>query len=536
MRYKDAALHQGTDPKMIFRHALTCLALFLLASCVSIEDSRPVASLASSQSEADAETKPNILWLVAEDIGDDWGVYGEPEAYTPNIDRIANKGTLFTNAFMTTPVCSTSRSALFTGVHASSFGGHQHRSPRASARPLPDGIQVLPHLLALGGYTSGLITEFGTPENPGPYKGDHKTDWNFAMTREEAFSLTQLTQLKDNQPFFAQVQFEDTHRLGFFDDAHQNASRKADPAKVVIPPYYPDHPITREDWAQYLTANTVFDDKVGYILSRLEEEGVLDNTIVFIFGDNGRAHVRGKQWLYDSGMRVPLTIYCPPGVDCPSGYASSSVSEALISGVDITATTLVMAGLEVPGYMHGIPFYGPDARRREFVFGARDRSGDAVEFIRSVRTDQYLYIRNFYPERPYAQLSRYKETQYPVIRLMRRMHAAGELNEVQSLFMAPTKPPEELYDVQADPDQINNLAGNPKYADVLAELSKELTRWQERTTDKGLIPENPEDIARGTAGSRRFFEPEMLRLYREEGMSVDLLPQGFSDAPTSDEQ
>lgn len=516
---------------MTLKYIVGSLTLLLLAACGSVNNEDDRQTRSTPTVETNETESPNILWIIADDMGLDWGVYDEPESITPNLDRLANEGMLFTRAFMTTPVCSTSRSALFTGVYASSFGGHHHRSPTASARPLPDGVRLLTDMLKEYGYTPGLITELGTDGAPGLYKADHKTDWNFEHSREDAFEIAKITELKNNQPFFATVQFEEAHRGEFWDNAHKVAPQLADPDKVDLPPYYPDHPIAREDWAQYLNAVMAFDLKVGYVLERLEEEGVLENTVIFVFADNGRAHVRAKQWLYDSGMGVPLTIYCPKTVDCPKGYAPATQNDQLISGVDITATTMVMAGIEVPAYMNGRAFLGGERSEREFVFGARDRSGDAVDYIRSVRTDQFLYIRNFYPERPYTQLSRYKDTQYPVMRLMRRMYAAGELNEIQSIFMAPQRPAEELYDVIADPHQVNNLADSPEYDAKREELAAVLSAWQIQTNDHGRTPEPAQDIRKGVEGSRNYFQADMLRLYKEEGMSLDLLPQGFSEPP-----
>lgn len=516
---------------MIRKLALLGTYALVVAACSMPSVSNESATDEDSPVLSAEVDPPNIVWIIAEDMGLDWGIYGEPEAVTPNLDRLAKQGMYFTRAFMTTPVCSTSRSALYTGVYASSFGGHQHRSPSASARPLPNGIRVITELLEEVGYTPGLITDFGSAETASLYIGDHKTDWNFAHSREDYFEMSKISELKTNQPFFATIQFEESHRGKFWDDAHKVAPQLANPGNVDLPPYYPDHPIARDDWAQYLNAVMAFDLKVGYVLERLEEEGVLDNTIIFIFGDNGRAHVRAKQWLYDSGMGVPLAIYCPDLVDCPEGYEAKSQNDQLISGVDITATTLTMAGIETPDYMHGRPFFGDNRAQREFVFGARDRSGDAVDYIRSVRTDEFLYIRNFYPERPYMQLSRYKETQYPVARLMRRMYAAGELNDVQSIFMAPVRPAEELYDVVADPHQINNLVGQPEFEAKREELAAVLENWQVDTNDHGRTPESNEDIRNGVEGSRNYFQADMLRLYKEEGMSLDLLPQGFSEPP-----
>ncbi len=215
----------------------------------------------------------------------------------------------------------------------------------------------------------------------------------------------------------------------------------------------------RADWAQYLNTVMALDRKVGCVLRKLEEDGLADSTVVVFMGDHGRAMIRGKQWPYDSGLHVPLIVRWPRGLPAPKGYEPGTASDRLVASIDVSATTLALAGVDPPLLMQGRVFLGEEATPpREFVFGGRDRGDETVDRIRTVRTRTHRYIRNFYPDRPFLQLNRYKEWAYPVIGLMRDLAADGKLDEAQARLLAPTRPAEELYDLDADPWEIQNLA------------------------------------------------------------------------------
>lgn len=425
-------------------------------------------------------------------MGPDLSMYGVPEVHTPNIDALAAKGMVFDQAFTTAPICSISRSALFTGMYATSIGAHHHRTAPQNMKDLPDGVKLLTHHFEDAGYHTALLTTIGEPETDDEWvKGTTKTDWNFNY-RKPAYLGSDMGELKDKQPFFAQAQFKETHRGVAWDEAIDFVDIAADPNKVDIPPYYPDHPVSRSDWADYLNSVMVFDKKVGITLKRLEDEGLADNTIVVLFTDHGRAMPRGKQWLYDPGLKIPLVVYVPDGVKPPKGYTPKSRTDRLISGIDLPATSLELAGIDHGLVMQGRPFLGDaDAGPRKYVFGARDRAGEAMDRIRSVRDDRYLYIRNFMPERPYSQKSDYKELYYPISRLMFRLHRDGKLGPIPSLFMAETRPQEELYDTKADPHNINNLAEDPAYTERLASMRSVLKSWIIETNDQGRFLEDP---------------------------------------------
>jgi len=254
--------------------------------------------------------------------------------------------------------------------------------------------------------------------------------------------------------------------------------------------------VAREDWALYLETVNVLDQKIGEVLARLEQDGMAENTIVFYFGDHGRAHARGKQWMYDGGIHVPLVIRAP-GLIRPG-----TVVDEVVSAIDFAPTCLKLCGIEPPEHMQGRVFLGPDRDKpREVVFAARDRCDETMDRIRCVRSQKWKYIRNFMPERPYLQLNRYKERSYPMIPLMRRLHKEGKLTPAQQHFMAETRPEEELYDLKADPWEIHNLAQDPEHQATLLAMRKRLDDWIRETDDKGRFPENAE-VAKEWEASR----------------------------------
>ncbi len=436
---------------------------------------------------AEPAPRPNILWLIAEDLGTELGCYGTAEVNTPNLDRLASQGMRFTRAYTTGPVCSPSRSAFMTGMYQITIGAHNHRSHRDDGYRLPEGVRVLTDWLRPAGYFTANVAQL--PKGLG-FRGTGKTDWNFTY-EGSPFDSDRWEDLARHQPFYAQVNFTETHRPF-------RAPRRVDPAKVRIPPYYPDHPVTRQDWAAYLDAVAELDRKVGLVLDRLEADGLADRTVVVFFGDNGQAHVRGKQWCYESGLHVPLIIRWPKGIPAPAGYRPGQVSDQLIDMIDLAATTLAWAGVAKPARMEGHVFLAnrPDPPR-QFSFGARDRCDETVFRIRTVRDARYRYIRNFTPDRPFLSPNAYKERAYPVWNLIKELAAAGKLDPVQAVLAAPTMPAEELYDLQADPYETRNLVGSPvaEHQAALGRLRGALEKWLAETHDAGAQFEPPEVAA-----------------------------------------
>lgn len=473
-----------------------------------------VITLFSASSVVSAELRPNILWIIAEDMGPELSCYGTPQVHTPAIDGLAAKGMLFDNAFTVTPVCSTSRSSFMTGMYAMSIDAHHHRSHRDGTNPLPSGVRVLTDWLRPTGYFTANLRKLTNDMKLAKfYKGTGKTDWNFSYPQGKPFDGNDFAQLKDQQPFYAQINFSETHRGGAWNVAHQHIERPADPAQVKIPPYYPDHPVTRAVWAQYLNAVMSADKKVAFILKRLKQEGLDKNTIVLFMGDHGRAMPRGKQWPYDSGLHIPLVIYWPEGnadLPEPQGYRRATRSDQLIASIDLTATTLAWAGVKKPSSMQGRVLFGAAAEApRKMLFAGRDRGDETVLHVRTVRTERYRYIRNKYPQRPFLQLNRYKEASYPIIGLMRNLDQRDQLPAPAAKLMAKTRSEEELYDLEKDPWETVNLANSPEHREIRNRLSLALTNWQEEINDRGRVPEDPAIPAKWEAQMKRVYDKRL---------------------------
>ncbi len=430
--------------------------------------------------------KPNILWLIAEDFGPHLGCYGTKQVWTPNLDQLARDGVRYTRFFTTAPVCSPSRSAFMTGMYQTTIGAHNHRSHRDDGYTLPDGVRLLTNWMRDAGYFTANLREL--PADLG-FKGTAKTDWNFNFDGKP-FDSDRWADLKTQQPFFAQINFQETHRAF-------RAPKRADPAKVVLPPWTPDHPVAREDWAKYLDAATELDRKVGLVLKQLETDGLANDTVIVFFADNGQAHVRGKQFCYDSGLHAPMMVRWPKNFYAPKQIKAGRVDDRLLSSIDLAPTMLSLAGAPKPPKMEGQIFLGDLAEpMRQFVFGARDRCDETVFRFRTVRDERYRYIRNFTPDHPFLQPNDYKIKSYPVWNLLKELHAAGKLTPAQEFLCQPTMPAEELYDLARDPHEINNLADSPRHKRTLARLRVVLEKWIEDTHDQGSTLEPPELAAR----------------------------------------
>ncbi|MGB8166586.1 MAG: sulfatase [Chthoniobacteraceae bacterium] len=443
-----------------------------------------LALLALSLDLSAADPKPNILWLIAEDMGPTaLGCYGQKEVATPNLDQLAADGVRFTRAYTTAPVCSASRSAFLTGMYQTTIGAQNHRSHRDDGFALPEGVRVLPDWMRAAGYfTANVVTL------PTGFKGTGKTDWNFTPPAKP-FDSKDWADLAAHQPFYAQINFQETHRA-------YHAPKHADPAKIELPPYYPDHPVTRADYAAYLDDATELDRKVGRVLAQLEKDGLAENTIVIFFGDHGESMVRGKQFVYEEGLHIPLLIRWPKKFPEPAHFKAGTVDERMIEAIDFAPTMLALAGAPVPPKMQGRVFLGDQtAPPRQYAFGARDRCDETVFRLRTVRDDRYRYIRNFTPDHPFLQKNDYKAKQYPVWTLLPKLFAEGKLTPPQAALCAPTMPPEELYDLSIDPHEIHSLATAPEHAATLQRLRGVLEKWIEDTDDQGRIPEPPEVVA-----------------------------------------
>jgi len=427
-------------------------------------------------------TDYNILWIVADDLGTDLGCYGNDLIHTPNLDRLASESVLFENLFTVTAVCSPSRSSFITGMYPVTIDAHQHRT--LLKKQLPDSIKPITEYFKNAGY---FVT------NGHGNKGDKeaKMDYNFKANFNTLYQAGHWNKRTKGQKFFSQVQIFYPHRPFQKDTTHP-----VDPDLVKLPPYYPDHPLARKDWALYLETVQLVDLSVGKILKQLKEDELLDKTIIFFFGDQGRPHVRAKQFMYDSGTNTPLMVRYP------DGYKAGTISKELVSNIDIPAATLALAGIKKPSYIQGRNFLSED-HERACVFTMRDRRDETVDRIRAIRSKKFKYIKNYYTNRPYTQYNTYKEMSYPMLPLMHVMFEECKLNDAQRPFMDSYRPAEELYDLEKDPFEINNLAENPEHELELEKLRSLLNNWVQKN-DLGVYPEDQIeiDIAQNKASER----------------------------------
>lgn len=446
--------------------------------------------------------QPNILWLVGENISHDLGCYGAKNVHTPNLDRLAAEGVRFTNAFSTNPACAPSRSAFMLGMYQTTTDTHHMRSHRMDDFKLPPGVRPMTHRLQDAGYTTANIKIVG-----GHNVGTGKLDLNF-VNEGPIYQTDDWASLKSKQPFFAQI---NSHEVEY--DIYDRQSwkkervewvgerehvRHATPENVTPPPYYPDQPLVREEWARYLNSVSGMDVRIGQVLDQLRKDDLEDDTIVIFFADNGRLEPRGIHWCYDCGVRVPVIIKWPKNFPPPAGCAAGTVNNQIVSLIDLTATTLDLTGIAKPPLMQGRVIFGPHAEEpRKFAFAARDRIDETVQRIRSVHDERFHYIRTFTNGPTFASLNRYKEKCFPILPLMREMHAAGTLTGPPLALMHRKGPCEELYDTQADPHEINDLISSPKaeHREALSRLSAALDTWIFESGDRGAIPEPPEVIA-----------------------------------------
>ncbi len=424
---------------------------------------------------------PNILWITCEDVSPRLGCYGDELAITPHLDKLAGESVRYTKAFATAPVCAPSRSCLVTGVYATSLGTQHLRSEVK----LPEKIKCFGEYLRVAGYYCS---------------NNYKKDYNFIDVNvwDESSHDAHWRKRRPGQPFFSVFNFVSTHQgqINGSDEEFYTKYRskleheeRHDPAKILLPPYYPDTRFVRKIWARYYDLITFMDKQVGELLGQLEADGLADNTIVFFFADHGLGIPRFKRTLYDSGLHVPLIVRFGERYQHLSPCGAGEKIDSLVSFVDFAPTVLSLAGLPVPDYMQGRVMLGAKAQPpRKYVFGASSRVDEAYEFSRCVRDERYKYIRNYLPHLSYIQPSEYPD-RAEIMKELRRAVAEEELSPAQKLLWSATKPVEELYDTVADPHEIDNLVGHSENKAVLERLRRILHSWMLQTRDTGLLPE-----------------------------------------------
>lgn len=431
---------------------------------------------------------PNILWITSEDHGPEMGCYGDKLAATPNVDGLAKKGMLFNLAWSTAPVCAPARTTIITGLYPPSCGGQHMRSMVS----LPPFVHFYPTYLRDVGYH--------TSNNSKQDYNVRKEDNGWVVSSRNAHYQDR----RPGQPFFAIFNSGVSHESGIRRRPHEPVM---DPATVRVPAYHPDNAETRKDWAQYYDIVSAADKVAGQHLAELDKAGLTEDTIVFYYGDHGSGMARSKRWTYNSGLSVPMVVYFPEQWKhlAPKEYTAGGRSDRMVGFVDLAPTVLSIAGIEPPLWMQGHAFAGKYQQPKpKYMFGFRDRMDERYDFIRTVTDGRYHYIRNFNPHFKYGQYVAYNFVT-PSTAAWKRDYDAGKLNEAQSHFWK-LKPAEELYDLQADPDEVNNLVNSSEHAGKVKELRGALHKWCRDIRDVGFLPEG--EIHRRSVGGSPY---EMAR-------------------------
>ena len=449
------------------------VTMLVLAGCKSSEDQ-----------------KLNILWIYVEDISPDLGCYGNELAHTPFLDQMAEQGILYSNAITPAPVCSPIRSALITGVMQTTLGLHNHHSSRteSSAIYLPDSIQTIPEILKHAGY----------------FTFNHgKDDYNFWYQREDLYSgsyrrhglygnsgleVDWNDRSDPSQPFFGQIQLRGGKHIFAENFQDKLTAPKVDRSKVKLPPYYPQDSIFVEEWARYLDSHQITDSEVASIIERLRNDGVLEQTIIFFFADHGMRGLRHKQFVYDGGLKVPFMI-----ADYGNHLKSKgTIKNEQVNLLDISATTLSLAGVSLPDYLDGKNLLDPNYQGHEYIVSARDRCDFTIDRIRSVRSPRFKYIRNFMTDRSALQPN-YRDEWASTI-YFRELYQKGALSPTQAAHIKDDRPVEELYELVNDPHEVVNLADSLPFQENLLTHRNVLENWISSTNDQGQYPEGEEGL------------------------------------------
>lgn len=453
---------------------------------------------------------PNILWITCEDISPNLGAYGDSFAHTPNLDLLAKEGILYTNAIASAPVCAVARSSIITGLYASSQGTQYMRCNGQ----LPEVVQLYPSYLREAGYfcTNNSKTDYNLAI-------DHKACWDECNRDAHWRNRPDTT-----QPFFSIFNFVTSHESRVNDaNRYKQAIAQLDPellkapGEVPLPPYYPETDPVRELWSRYYNIITAMDQQVGELLAELEADGLMDNTIIFFYSDHGAGIPRHKRWLYDSGLRVPMIVKAPKKYQHLLPLSAGNSTDELVSFIDLPPTLLQLANIQVPEYMQGRAFLGEDlSPERTFTYAARDRMDERYDMQRAVRSKRYKYIRYYEPYKPFCQYMNTPE-KGGIMRAIREAATDNSLPEAGYHIVAKSKPSEELFDLEADPWELNNLAQDPKHAAQLQKMRMAHAEWSDRTKDTGLIPET---ILRRW---ERDYNKSIYSIMRQDSVPVSLI-------------
>lgn len=451
----------------ISRTTLVLIVLGILLSCTSRKQPEEKAPI----------EPPNILWVVVEDMGLYIPPFGDSTVSTPNLSRLAAEGIRYTNVYSPSGVCAPSRAAIATGMYPSGIGANHMRTgsntdithlPAYEAVP-PPAVKMFSEILRSNGYycTNNYKNDyqFGAPVTAWD-ENDKNAHWR---NRDKA------------KPFFSIFNIGVTHESGLFEpyEREELISRELE---FPIPPYLPDNEVVRRDMWKMYNNIALMDGQVGAILDQLEEDGLLEQTIIFFYADHGGPLPRQKRLVYDAGLKVPMIVRFP------NKSNSGTIDERLISFVDFAPTILTLAGITPPEYLQGQNFIGENSQERQYIHAAADRFDGMTDAIRAVRDSRFKYIRNYRPEQGYYLPVAYRE-RIPTMQELLRLRDNGQLDEIQSQWFRQQKPKEELFDCLNDPHELVNLSEKPEYQDKVIELRSEMDRWLAEIGDQPNLPE-----------------------------------------------
>ena len=431
----------------------------------------PAFAWACLWASAGAGELPNILWLTCEDTGPELGCYGDKYAQTPHLDELALRSLRYLTAWSNAPVCAPARTTIISGVYPTSTGGEHMRSEVR----LPEFMRMYPQFLRERGY-------YCTNNN--------KEDYNLVkpgQVWDDSSGQAHWKNRPAGKPFFAIFNFTISHESQIRTRPHTLVH---DPARAPLPAYHPDTPEVRHDWAQYYDKVTEMDALAGQRLQELADAGLAEDTIVFFYGDHGSGMPRSKRWPYDSGLHVPLLVHVPDKFRelAPADYRPGGATDRLVAFVDLAPTLLSLTGVKPPDWMQGHAFMGRhEAAPQQYLYGFRGRMDERYDMVRTVRNQRYVYVRNYMPHLIYGQYVGYM-FQTPTTQVWKTLYDQGQLSPPRTYFWEP-KPTEELYDLQADPDEVRNLVESPEHQAILNELRQAHREHVLAIRDAGFLSE-----------------------------------------------
>ena len=439
----------------------------------------------------------NVVWISCEDMGPVLSAYGNKAVHTPNIDRLANEGIKYTNAYATVGVCAPSRFSIITGMYPARLGAHNMRTGDHNNFKWPEDIKFRKNKGVLDKSGKNVPDyEVVPPAYVKPFPeylraqgyycvNDNKCDYQFNApftAWDDVYGGGSYKNAPEGRPFFYVKNYYTTHESRIW--LRKDKPMTVAPSSVPVPDYYADIPIVREGIARKYSNIEALDKEVGILLDALEADGVMENSVIFFWSDHGGNLLRQKRAVGDSGLHVPLIIRYP------DGYRAGETESRMVSLMDLAPTVLSLTGQKPPKYMDGKAFAGPfEEAPRDYIYGSADRFDESTDMQRSVLDGRYVYIKNFMPELPLIYRNRYRE-QIPMNKHLIELDADGKLEGDAAYIFMKTKPLEELYDLKNDPYEVNNLANDPAHAEKLKLLRSQLSQWQASIKDRGFTPES----------------------------------------------